>query len=314
VKLYANFPHQSPEAIYPVVTLGVFDGLHLGHRALLEAAFERAAGKPLAVVTFDPHPRAVLGPPKRHRLLAPLAERLQLFSHWPVAAVAVLRFDRDLASMHYRDFVRELLVRAFGAEHLIIGFNLHVGFQRQGTPERIIALGEEFGFEVTRVPAVEVDGETVSSTRIRHLLDEGKVESAWRLLGRPYDLAGTVIRGAGRGRAHGIPTANLEVAEEKLIPANGVYAIGARVGDRLLRGALNIGVAPTFGSAAARGVEAHLLDFDGDLYGHRLHVHVLRRLRAEQAFSNPSRLVAQIHRDLDAARKLPEWDEWAAQL
>ena len=314
MKRFDDFPHQRPDGVYPVVTLGVFDGVHLGHQALLNAALARAAGQPLAVVTFDPHPRAVLGPPKRHRLLSPLAERLQLLERWPIAAVAVLRFDRDLAAMDYRDFVRDLLVGAFGAKHLVLGFNLHLGFQRQGTPERVALLGGELGFEVTRVPAVEVDGESVSSTRIRHELDAGRVDAAWRLLGRPYALAGTVVRGAGRGRTLGIPTANLVVPEDKLLPANGVYAIGARVGDRLLRGALNIGVVPTFGAGEVPSVEAHLLDFEGDLYGHRLQVHLLQRLRAERAFPDPASLIAQIHADLDSARRLPEWDAWVRQL
>ena len=314
MKRYDNFPHQRPDGVYPVVTLGVFDGVHLGHRALLNAALARAAGQPLAVVTFDPHPRAVLGPPKRHRLLSPLGERLQLLEAWEIAAVAVLRFDRDVAAMDYRDFVRDLLVRAFGAKHLVLGFNLHLGFQRQGTPERVAQLGDELGFEVTHVPAVEVEGVPVSSTRIRHELDAGQVEAAWRLLGRPYALAGTVVRGVGRGRTLGIPTANFTVPEDKLLPANGVYAIGARVGDRLLRGALNVGVVPTFGAGGATSVEAHLLDFEGDLYGHRLQVHLLRRLRAERAFPDPASLVTQIRADIEFARESPEWDAWVGQL
>jgi riboflavin kinase/FMN adenylyltransferase len=313
VKRFDNFPHQKPDGDYPVVTLGVFDGLHLGHQQLLKIALERAAGRRLAVVTFDPHPRAVLGPPKRHRLLSPLAERLQLLERWPIAAVAVLRFDRELAAMQYDDFVREFLVGALHARHLVLGFNLHLGFERRGTPERVAALGEELGFEVTRVGAVEVDGEPVSSTRIRHLLDEGRVEDAWRLLGRPYDLSGPVIRGAGRGRTLGIPTANFTVPEDKLLPANGVYVVGARVGDRLLRGALNVGLVPTFGTGGGPSVEVHLLDFDGDLYGHRLQVHLLHRLRAERAFRDAGELVAQIRRDLDLARELPSWNDWSAE-
>jgi riboflavin kinase/FMN adenylyltransferase len=303
LKVFANFPHEPPPAPdFPVVTLGVFDGLHRGHQQILTTAFEVAAGRPVALVTFDPHPRAVLGPPKRHRLLSPIAERLQLLQRWPLAAVAILRFDREIAGWSYVDFVQTALLRGLGARHLVLGYNVTVGHAREGTGERLAALGTELGYELTLVAAVRVEGQVVSSTLIRHRLDAGDVEAAARFLGRPYDVSGTVVRGAGRGRALGIPTANLEVAGDKLLPANGVYAVAAEVGGRVHAGALNIGVVPTFQDSGERSVEVHLLDFDGDLYGSRVRLELLRRLREERRFPSPAAFQAQLQLDLQAAR------------
>lgn len=305
MRIFSNFPHElPPEASYPVVTVGVFDGLHVGHRQLLETAFRIAGSRPVALVTFDPHPRAVLGPPKRHRLLAPLAERLQLLSALPLAAVAVLRFDRDIAQTPYDDFVRRWLVEGLGARHLVLGYNVRLGYERRGDPETLAALGERLGYELTLVPACQVDGAPVSSTRIRHLLDGGDVAAAAALLGRPYDIAGTVVRGAGRGRALGAPTANLEVPADKLLPANGVYAVTARSREGEHTGALNIGVVPTFGGTGGRSVEVHLLDFEGDLYGTRLQVSLHRRLREERRFDGPEALRRAIAADLEQVRAL----------
>jgi riboflavin kinase/FMN adenylyltransferase len=298
-----DFPRQLPERReFPVVAIGVFDGMHLGHQAILDAALSNAAGRAVCVVTFDPHPRAVLGPPKLHRLLSPLEERLQLLARWPIAATAVLRFDAEIARQTYRDFVRDALVGGLGATVLVLGYNVRLGHAREGTPERLAALGRELGFEIVLVPAVEVDGEPASSTRVRHLLDAGEVEAAARLLGRPYTLRGTVVRGAGRGHSLGVPTANLEVPEEKLVPGNGVYAARVRLGEALRPGALNIGVAPTFAALATRRIEVHLLDFDGDLYGTRLEVEVVRRLRDERRFAGVAELQSQLQADLDAVR------------
>lgn len=303
MKILHDFPRELPPSPdYPVVTIGVFDGLHRGHQRILETACTVAAGRSIALVTFDPHPRAVLGPPKHHRLLSPIPERLDLLATWPLAAVAILRFDRTIAGMHYRDFVRRMLVDGLGARVLVLGYNIRIGHERQGTPERLTALGNELGFEVQLVPAVEVDGEVASSTRIRHLLDAGEVDAAARVLGRRYTLRGTVVRGDGRGRGLGLPTANLDVPGDKLVPANGVYAVWVRLGAERLPGALNIGVAPTFQDAGRRTLEVHLLGFEGDLYGARLEIEVVRRLRAERRFPDAAALLAQVRLDLEATR------------
>lgn len=312
MRIFPNFPHELPDKPeFPVVTVGVFDGLHLGHQALLRRALEVARGDPVAVVTFDPHPRAVLGPPKRHRLLSPLEERLELLRAWPVAAVAVLRFDVAVARQSYMEFVQRVLVDGLGARHLVLGYNLRLGHERLGTPERVAALGRELGYALDVVPPVEVDGRIASSTVVRELLDAGDAAAAARHLGRPYAMAGTVVRGSGRGRALGIPTANLDMPPEKLVPASGVYAVEAEVGAERYLGALNIGTAPTFTSGATwvggsppRVVEVHLLDFDGDLYGANLRVGLRERLRDERRFPDGSALAAQVRADLAAVRRI----------
>lgn len=303
MRVFSNFPHELPsDPHFAVVTVGVFDGLHLGHQLLLSTVRTVAAGRPVALVTFDPHPRAVLGPPKHHRLLAPIGERLQLLEALSLDAVAILRFDREIAQQPYDAFVRAVLLEGLGARHLVLGYNVRLGYQRQGDPAHLAELGKRLGYETTFVPACEVDGEPVSSTRIRHLLDLGDVEAATRLLGRPYAISGTVVRGAGRGRGLGTPTANLDVPADKLLPANGVYAVTAEVEGRVLRGALNLGVVPTFGDGAERSAEVHLLDFAGDLYGTRLQVHLHRRLREERRFDGAEALQAAIREDLKQVR------------
>ena len=303
MKVYLDFPRERPASpVDSVATIGVFDGLHRGHAAILDAAVRAADGRPIVVVTFDPHPRAVLGPPKHHRLLSPVPERIELLGAWPLEAVAILRFDRQIAAMDYRDFVRTALVEALGARTLVLGYDTRLGHERQGTTERITALGEELGYDVVRVPAVEVEGEPASSTRVRRALDAGDAERAATVLGRPYRLRGTVVRGAGRGRSiRGIPTANLDLPPEKLVPADGIYAVRVHIGDRIWPGALNIGLVPTFQSSGARSVEVHVLGFEGDLYGSRLDVDLVRRLREERRFAGPEELVEQIRADLSAA-------------
>lgn len=305
MKVFANFPHEAPpEPEYRVVTVGVFDGLHRGHQRILERAVEVADGLPLALVTFDPHPRSVLGPPKRARLLSPLPERLQLLARWPLAAAVVLRFDQSIARLSYREFVRDALVERLGARRLVLGYNVALGHERRGNRASLEALCAEIGCAVDFVEAEEHEGKPVSSTRIRHCMDEGDVEGAAAMLGRAYQLEGTVVRGSGRGRVLGIPTANLELHPEKLVPANGVYAVRVHVGPAHHMGALNVGVVPTFAGSGERCVEVHLLDYTGDLYGARLRVEVVARLRDERRFSDGEALVAQVRKDCRAAREL----------
>ncbi len=303
MKVFANFPHELPSApIYRTVAIGVFDGVHRGHQAILGAALATCDPEAVAAITFDPHPRAVLGPPKRARLLSPLGERLELLAAQGLGATAVLRFDQQLASMSYVEFVHRLVVLGLGARRLVLGTNVSLGHQRQGNTERLRRLGAELGFEVESVPAVEVAGGPVSSTRIRHLLDAGQVEDAAELLGRPYWLHGAVLRGSGRGRALGLPTANLQLHAEKLVPANGVYAVRVRVNGHLCLGAMNVGVAPTFVDLGMRSIEVHLMDYTGDLYGVELRVECVARLRDERKFSGPEELLAQVQDDLALAR------------
>jgi riboflavin kinase/FMN adenylyltransferase len=266
------------------VAIGTFDGVHLGHRAVVGAALE--AGPTPTVVTFDPHPRTVLG--NQVELLATLERRLELLAELGVEETLVVEFTPELAALAPDEFARTYL-DAIGAQVIAAGEGFRFGRARSGD----LALLESLGFEIRRVPIV--DG--VSSTRIRQLVHAGDVEGAARLLGRPVEVDGVVVSGDARGGTLGFPTANVRVDPGLLIPAHGIYAGAAR--DR--RAAVSIGVNPHYGGAERR-IEAFLLDYEGDLYGERLVVELWTRLRDEQAFATEEELVAQIARDVEATR------------
>lgn len=285
------------------MTLGNHDGVHLGHRALLAAARERAGREGLTVtaVTFDPHPSVVLAPDRAPPLLTTMARRRELLLALGADEVTVLRFDRELASTSPEAFAEEVLVGRLAAESVVVGPDFRFGRGRAGDVAALGALGAAHGFDVITVPPVTLDGEAVSSTRVRAALARGEVREAARLLGRVHDVDGSVVRGDGRGRSIGVPTANLD-CDPILLPADGVYAVVVRVhGEReLLRGVANLGVRPTF--AAGRSVEVHLFDVDRDLYDARVRVGFVERLRAEQRFDGVEALKAQIARDAERAR------------
>ncbi len=267
------------------VALGTFDGVHLGHRLVIEAA--RGAGAEPTVVTFDPHPRTALG--NRVELLTSLERRLELLEELGVEAALVVNFTLELARLEPEQFAEEVL-RPIGAQTVVAGEDFRFGRGRKGD----LALLARLNFEAVPVPIL--DG--VSSTRIRELVGDGDVEAAARLLGRPVEVEGTVVTGDERGGTLGFPTANLDVRPELLVPANGIYAGAA--GD--LRAAVSIGTNPHYGGRERR-VEAHLLDFSGDLYGQRLLVQLWERLREEAAFDSEDDLIAQIAEDVEAARR-----------
>jgi riboflavin kinase / FMN adenylyltransferase len=267
------------------VALGTFDGVHLGHRRVIETA--RKAGPEPTVVTFDPHPRTALG--NRVELLTSLDRRLELLEGLGVEATLVVEFTLDLARLEPEEFAEEVL-RPIGAETVVAGEDFRFGRGRTGDLELLGRLG----FETKPVPIL--DG--VSSSRIRELVGEGDVEGAAQLLGRPVEVEGTVVTGDARGGTLGFPTANLDVRPELLVPENGIYAGVA--GEH--RAAVSIGTNPHYGGRERR-VEVHLLDFSGDLYGRRLVVEMWQRLRDEQAFETEDDLIAQIGRDVDAARR-----------
>ena len=268
------------------VAVGTFDGVHRGHLRVIEAA--RRAGLRTGVVTFDPHPRAVLG--GRVELLATLERRLELFADAGVEDVLVLPFDERLAALSAEDFAEQML-RGIGAETIAAGETFRFGRGREGDLDQLARLG----FDVRRVPLVE----NVSSSRVRELVHASEPERAATLLGRPAEVEGTVVRGDGRGRELGFPTANLDVPEELLVPPDGVYA-GAACGRRA---AVSIGTNPHF-DGLERRVEAHLLDFDDDLYGQRLVVEIWSRLRGQRRFDSLEELVAAIHEDVEQTRSI----------
>ena len=266
------------------IAMGTFDGVHQGHRRVIDAA--RRAGLRTGVVTFDPHPRAVLG--GHVELLATLERRLELLADAGVEDVLVLPFDDQLAALSAREFADRML-RGIGAEAVAAGETFRFGRGRQGD----LDLLDQLGFDVRRVPLVQ----NVSSSRIRELVHAGEIERAAGLLGRPPEVEGIVVRGDGRGRELGFPTANLDVPDGLLVPPDGVYAGWTR--ER--RAAVSIGTNPQF-DGVERRVEAHLLDFDGDLYGERLVVEIWAPLREQRRFDSLEMLVSAIGEDVEATR------------
>ena len=266
------------------VALGTFDGVHLGHRRVVEALLQ--VGPEPTVVTFDPHPRTALG--NRVEVLTSLERRLELLAELGVMAALVVEFTLEVASLEPEEFAEQVL-RPIGAETVVAGEDFRFGRARKGD----LATLEALGFATKPVPILE----DVSSTRIRSLIRAGGVEDAAKLLGRPVEVEGVVVTGDARGGTLGFPTANLDVRPELLVPANGIYA-GAALEHRA---AVSIGTNPHYGGSERR-VEAFLLDYSGDLYGNRLTVELWSRLRDEQAFDSEAELVAQIARDVDLTR------------
>jgi riboflavin kinase/FMN adenylyltransferase len=282
------------------VALGNFDGVHLGHQALFSEARRHA---PPVALTFNPHPGKVLQPDLAPKLITLLPRKLELFEGYGLTAAVVQPFNREYARTPAAAF-EESLLDVLGARHLVVGSDFTYGVARSGTVATLREAAAKRGAQVHVVAPVTVDGVVASSSRVREYILEGRVAAAQRLLGRPFDLDGTVVPGAGRGRGIGFPTANVDTQNE-LRPAPGVYAIRvcikAEPRGPWLPGAANIGVKPTFGGSVVT-IEAHLLDFQGDLYGKELRVQFLERLRPEQRFGSVAELVGQIKRDVEAAR------------
>jgi riboflavin kinase/FMN adenylyltransferase len=291
------------------VAIGVFDGLHLGHRAILERARARAQarGRPCVVMSFDPHPDVVLarGDFRSPPPLSPMGEKRARLAELGVDVFEVLPFSRELAALEPEAFVERHLVRPLAPFALVVGEGFALGRGRAGTVERLRAIGAAHGFEVEAVPLVIVDGAPVSSTRIRSLLAEGRVAEAARLLGRRYQLAGTVVPGDGRGRLLGYPTANLRLHEERHLPGDGIYAVLASPsgegGGR--PAAMSIGMRPTF-DGQFRTLEVHILDWHGDLVGRELEVEFVAWLRPELRFESAEELVAAMDHDVVETRRL----------
>ena len=291
----------------PAVAIGNFDGVHLGHQRLLAAARAAAgASGESAVLTFEPHPVRVLAPQLAPPLLVTPARKLELIAQQGIDACVVEPFTAELAGSSPAWFVEELLVRGLGARHIVVGYDFTYGQKRAGTVDSLRAAGKQHGFDVEVVNAVAVDGLVASSTKVREFVLEGNVAGAAMLLGRPFDVDGQVVRGAGRGRTIGVPTANV-VIDGELLPRPGVYAARVRPEgsdkDTWYDAAVNLGTNPTFVQAGALSLEAHLLDFDADLYDQRLRVAFVARLRDERRFTAIDELVAQIRRDISAVRE-----------
>ncbi len=285
------------------LTVGVFDGVHLGHRHLIDALKARAAQRGLAsaVVTLHPDPVQVLRPDLRVAYVTSLEERIELLRATGVDAVAPLTFTSEVAELSAHDFVR-LLHETLDMRFLLMGPDHAFGRGREGTPQRVAEIGAELGFDLDTLPQpLEGTSGAVSSTSIRRALADGDMELAARLLGRPFAVRGPVVRGNERGRTIGFPTANIAVTPDRALPAYGVYVTRAHVGGRTYPSATNIGVNPTFDDARP-SIETYIHDFEGDQYGRELRVEVLHRLRGETKFESIEALVASIAADAQAAR------------
>ncbi|HHL39452.1 MAG TPA: bifunctional riboflavin kinase/FAD synthetase [Deltaproteobacteria bacterium] len=301
---------ESAAARGSVVTLGNFDGIHLGHRRILERVRTRARelGAPSTVYTFEPHPLKVVAPEKSPPLILPLEEKIRLIGGLGIDYLVLADFTKEFASQKPRRFVVDELVERLAVREVMVGHDFSFGKGKGGTVEQLAELGRELGFAVTVIGALTVDGEVVSSSRIRRLIGDGRVGEAARLLTRPFTVYGEVVRGKGLGARLGFPTANIAV-ETELLPRRGVYAAAVECGPTARRGVANVGTAPTAGGKDL-GVEVHILDFDGDLYGSRVAVGFLRRLRDERRFDSLEELAARIRDDCAAARRV--FDEEAA--
>jgi len=291
-----------------VVALGNFDGVHLGHQEVLRRAVAEGRSRGMSVVaaTFHPHPRAVLGAGDPPKLLTPIDLRRAVLRRYGGDEVVEIPFDLELSRKSPEQFVRDVLVGELGAQVVVVGENFRFGHRAAGHVEDLGRLMREEGGAAVAVEVRGVGEEVgISSTRIRALVFEGRVEEAASLLGRPYVLRGEVVVGDRRGRTIGFPTANVLPDADAVVPARGVYAGFVIVGEDRFAACTNVGVAPTFSRSESR-VEAYLLDFEGDLYGRTVDVGFTRRIRREKKFSGVDELVAQIQRDVEETRLIAD--------
>jgi riboflavin kinase/FMN adenylyltransferase len=290
--------------LYPVTAIGNFDGVHLGHRAILKAAIDhaRAAGGTAFALTFDPPPAKLLAPARAPRLILTPDDKLETLRLSGIDGVIVLDFTLELSLLSPRDFVRDCLRGKIGVREVVVGHSVNFGHNRAGNAAMMVELGREFGFDTEVVGPIKIGGIEVSSTKVREAIVAGDLRGAARLLGRYHFLRGPVVRGRERGRTIGFPTANL-ASETECIPPDGVYATRVILDDGAYPAIANIGMRPTF-SESERSIEAHIFDFTRDIYGMRIKLELVERIRAERKFDNADALRAQIALDLSKVREI----------
>jgi riboflavin kinase/FMN adenylyltransferase len=302
MRLFRTIPVQAAHS--RVLAIGNFDGVHLGHRALLErlAADARRLGLPAAVMTFEPHPRELFSPDQAPARLTSLREKLALLESCGIEEVFLLHFSRKLAGLTAEEFIERGLVQGLGVRHLIIGDDFRFGKGRAGDFAMLQAAGQQHGFGVEAMHTIEINGERVSSSAVRDVLGAGDLEHAARLLGRPYSISGRVIHGNKVGRKLGFPTANIQL-KRKRVALTGVFAATVSGLDkRFLPGAASLGVRPTLGQGLRPVLEVHLFDFDREIYGAHVTVHFLHKLRDEAKYDSLEALTAQIARDVQSTQ------------
>jgi riboflavin kinase / FMN adenylyltransferase len=294
-----NFCEQFPN---PVLTLGNFDGVHLGHQTIFKKVIERSreiSGTSI-VFTFEPHPLKVLAPERSPMMLNTFHGKMKLLAAAGIDIVICANFTRAFAEQHPEDFARDVLFKQIGVREVYVGYDYAFGKGREGSIESLKEMGRTFGFDVGVVEAVQVNDIVVSSSAIRDLISSGCVEEAAGLLGRRYAIEGEVVHGSHRGQTLGFPTANIKIVNE-LIPAHGVYAVLAHVENQSIEGVASIGIRPTF-DAGPVSVEVYLFDFSKSLYGKELEVDFVKRLRGEKKFVSADALVQQIRMDVQEAQ------------
>ncbi|MGB5402542.1 MAG: bifunctional riboflavin kinase/FAD synthetase [Robiginitalea sp.] len=302
VKGLSHYDNPSPS----VVTIGTFDGVHIGHRKILEKVISEghATGLQSTLLTFFPHPRMVLQKDNSIKLLNTIEEKSEILRAMGLDMLVVHPFTKNFSRLSATEFVRDMLVEKLRVKKVIIGYDHRFGRNRNANINDLRSFGNLFDFEVAEIPAQEIDAVSVSSTKIRKALEVGDLETATAYLGYPYMLSGTVQKGIGLGRQLGFPTANLSItASYKLIPAGGVYVVQARFGDQMLFGMMNIGTNPTV-DGSKQHIEVHLFDFEKDLYGQTLQVELLYRIRDERKFDSVEALKIQLGQDQQRARSL----------
>ncbi|MFC1899009.1 bifunctional riboflavin kinase/FAD synthetase [Chloroflexota bacterium] len=287
-----------------LLTIGVFDGVHLGHKRLISRLMEEAKRRGLfsGVITFHQHPEEVISPERGLPFITSVKERARLLKNEGVSAIIILSFTRELANLSARQFVK-LLKKHLGMRGLVLGPDFKLGRGRSGDIESLNALGREMGFTVDVVPPVKINGEVVSSTGIRNVLGKGNMGKIQELLGRSFSLSGCVVNGSGRGTELGFPTANLDIPVGQALPADGVYAAWVDFSGKIYRAMVNIGQNPTF-DAGKHTVEVYILDYHGDLYGKELKIDIIKRLRGEKTFSNAGKLQKQIEKDIEQGKAI----------
>lgn len=294
-------PKETPK--YTIATVGTFDGVHLGHQAILKTIKERAdmQNSESLLITFDPPPPLFFG--VTHSLLSSKNEKIEVLQENHLQNLLILRFSNQLAQMEPEDFIERILVTELKVKEVVIGKTHRFGRKKSGDFKLLEKFGEKLGFRVDVLQPVTYEDIPISSSRVRATLENGEVDRVREMLGRSYSFSGKVVKGTGRGKMLEYPTANLEVDSLKLLPANGVYAVRAELDNRNFPAVMNIGTRPTFGNAN-KNIEVHLLDFDQVLYGKSLKIYCIKRLRAERIFENEKSLKSQIERDLKTAKEL----------
>ena len=290
-----------------ILTLGTFDGIHLGHQHIISAVVEKTKKNKMRnfVLTFDPHPRKVLSKDDKVYLLSSLEEKVEMFTKLGVENIFVIEFTKEFSQQSAEQFITDYLVKGIGVSEIVIGYDHHFGKGRGGNAETLTSLGEESGFTVDNIPSFKLDDIIISSTKVRNALSEGDVALAAKMLGRSYRFSGTVVGGDKRGRELGYPTANIQLDyPEKLLPLIGIYAVKVILQNQTHNGLLSIGRRPTFYEDGEVVSEVYIYDFNRQIYGEKISIELVERLRGEEKFNSTDELIAQMNKDKENGIKV----------